>query len=284
MPEHLPIEPLHHQGLPDYHCHCDYSIDAVGSIDDYCQAALLKGLVELCFTTHFDTNPASNPRENLIRIKGQDKPATIENLAPYVDEVLAAGERYYGMGLMVKLGVEVGWYPGCEELVGRLRERYPFDHVLCGIHEIDNICFCCQDKFKTCFERYELARMLEAYYRQVVQAANSGLFHAIAHLEYYRKYGESYYGPAIATAWEPFQAEVFAALQTSGTALEINTSGIRRGMKGYFPNNTILTAAKRAGVEVSFLGSDAHRPEHVGFDFDTAVHLLSRNLTVCELD
>jgi histidinol-phosphatase (PHP family) len=284
LPDHIPIEPLHHRGLPDYHCHCDFSIDAVGSIDDYCQAALLKGLVELCFTTHFDTNPAASRNENLIRIKGQDKPATIDNLAPYVDDVLAAGDRYYGMGLMVKLGVEIGWYPGCEELVSRLRERYQFDHVLCGIHEIDNICFCCQDRYRACFERFELGPMLEAYYGQAIQAANSGLFHAIAHLEYYRKYGEAFYGPSIATAADPFLPDLFAALISSDTALEINTSGLRRNMKGYFPSTPILTAAKRAGVEVTFLGSDAHQPEHVGFDFDTAVHLLSHDLTVCELD
>lgn len=284
MSDHLPIEPLHQFGLPDYHCHCDYSIDAVGTIDDYCQAALLKGLVELCFTTHFDTNPKSARADNLIRVKGEDKPATIENLAPYVDDVLAAGERYFGMGLMVKLGVEVGWYPGCEETVARLKERYHFDHVLCGIHEIEDICFCCADRYQVCFERYDLKQMLERYYSQTAAAARSGLFNAVAHLEYYRKYGEAFYGGEISEAHEAFLPDLWAALRATNTALEINTSGVRRNLKSYFPSTPILTSAKRAGVDVIFLGSDAHRPEHVGFDFDTAVHLLSRDLTVCEID
>jgi len=284
LSERPDLEPLYHRSLHDYHCHCDFSIDAVGTIDEYCQAALQRGLTELCFTTHFDTNPEARRDINIIRIGGEDKPATADNLAPYVEAVQAAHDQYYAMGLQVKLGVEIGYWPGCEEMVAKLRERYGFDHVLCGIHELEGLCFCCRHEYETCFARYDLEKMLSVYYSYATQAAGSGVFDAIAHLDYYRKFGEKYYGDAIKEKNEQFFSDLFAALNKTGTALEINTSGIRRGLSDYFPTVPVLTQAKRAGVEVAYLGSDAHRPEHVGYDFDAAVHLLSRSLTVCEID
>lgn len=283
MSDQRPIERPHHSGLADYHCHCDYSVDAVGTIDDYCRAAVQRGLAELCFTTHYDANPHSERKDYYIRVQDKEVPSSPDALAPYVDDVHAAAERFLADGLSVKLGVEIGWFPGCEETVARLRERFDFHHVLCGIHEINNVCFCCKGWNLKCFAPFDANGLAEAYFRQAVAAANSGLFDAIAHLDYYRKYGDEYYGDALKTAHEPFVGELFAALQRSDTALEINTAALRKGLGEYFPRVSLLNAARRAGVMVRFLGSDAHRPEDVGFDFDAAVTLLSDVSRTCEV-
>lgn len=283
MSEPRPIEPLHHSGLSDYHCHCDYSVDAVGTIDEYCQAAVKRGLAELCFTTHYDANPDSERKDYYIRINGEDKPSSPDNLAPYVDDVLTAADKYLAAGLSVKLGVEIGWFPGCEEMVLRLRERFNFHHVLCGIHEINNLCFCCKGWYERCFAPYDARGLAEVYFKHAVTAAKSGLFDAIAHLDYYRKYGEDHYGEVLKTAHEPFIGELFAALKESGTALEINTAALRKGLDSYFPRPSILNAARREGVMVRFLGSDAHKPHDVGFDFDAAVNLLTTVTRTCEV-
>jgi len=170
------IEPLHLAGLADYHCHCDYSIDAVGTIEEYCQAALKRGLAEICFTTHFDSNPNSQGDPDYIRIDGVDKPATVDNLAPYVEDTRKAHESHYPRGLSVKLGIEFGWFPGCEERVAEVRNHYDFDYFLCGIHEIDNICFCTHKRFEACFSQWSVEKLVDKYTSQVVEAASSGLF------------------------------------------------------------------------------------------------------------
>jgi histidinol-phosphatase (PHP family) len=275
---------LHTSGLTDHHCHCDYSIDAVGTIDDYCRAAVDKGLASLCFTTHFDTNPRGDGKDNFIRVGGKDLPTNAVNLKPYVDDVLASAEQYLEHGLLVRLGIEIGWYEGCEETVLRLKERYDFDHVLCGIHELSDICFCCSHSFERCFASFDdSAAMVEAYFRQVVEAARTGLFDAIAHFDYYRKYGLRYFGPDLDSAFKPFVKDLASELKASHTPLEINTAGLRKGLDTWFPTPALLTALKREGTDVLYLGSDAHRPEDVGFDFDAAVNLLSESPVVCEL-
>jgi len=277
------VEPLHLNGLADYHCHCDYSIDASGSIDDYCRAALTRGLVELCFTTHYDANPDSSDGVSFIRIKGIDKPATPENLAPYVDEVLKAHDKYYPLGLSVKLGLEFGWYAGCNEAIRALRERYPFEYMLCGIHELDNICFCCHDQFEKCFARFSVEEVADKYAAEVTAAAETGLFDTIAHLDYVRKYGLQYYGPKLdEQILSRGAGAMFEALKKSGTALEINTAGMRRPQADYFPRVKLLNLARRAGVSIRYLGSDAHCPEDVGYDFDAAASLISEHVELCE--
>ena len=153
------IEPIHIEGVTDYHCHCNYSIDAEGSIDEYCEAALRRNLAEICFTTHYDFNPESDGRANLIRINGEKMPPTIDNLAPYVDDVYRAAEIYYLKGISVKLGIEIGWHNGCEEEVQKLCDRYQFDYILCGIHEIAR-----KDIFTTGIGIHDIGKKLKIFY------------------------------------------------------------------------------------------------------------------------
>ena len=273
---------LDHALMMDYHCHCDFSIDAVGTVEEYCEAALARGLVEICFTTHYDANPSNDQRVNRIRVNGEERPTTPDNLAPYVEAVHAAADKYLPLGLTVRLGLEFGWYPGCEEEVLRLKERYPFEYMLCGIHELDNLCFCCRRQFRECFSRYLLPEMMEAYFTEVMTAARTGLFDTIAHLDYYKKYGLEYYGEEVLEAHEPFLPEVFRALVESNTSLELNTAAVRKGLDSYFPSLSIVHAARRAGVEVFYLGSDAHRPEEVGAEFDLVAPLVGHTMTHCD--
>jgi histidinol-phosphatase (PHP family) len=270
------------EGVVDYHCHCDYSVDATGTIDQFCEAALQRNLAEICFTTHFDANPRTQGDIEYIRVKGQNLPTTVANLAPYVDDVRAAAENFYPRGLSVKLGSEIGWYRGCEETVAELKDRYNFDYILCGIHELDDICFCCQHSYERCFSRYSPHQVAEKYLAEVIAAAKTGLFDTIAHLAYYLRAGLDYYGEAIRNAHQPFLPDTFGALISSDTGLEINTSAFRHGLKNYYPPIEIINAARKAGVFVNDLGSDAHRPDQVGFDFEAAIALVPDMLRGCE--
>lgn len=276
------IQPIHIQGAMDYHVHCDYSVDAEGSIDEFCEAAIKRNLAEICFTTHYDANPNVTGGVEYIVVRGNKLPVSPDSLAYYVDDVRRAAEEFYVKGLSVKLGVEIGWFKGCEAIVQRLKERFNFDYVLCGIHEIEDICFCCSHSYEKCFARYQPEQVAEKYFEDVILAAKSGLFDSIAHLVYYLRSGQEYYGDKILRVHEPLLEDTFRALIASNTGIEINTSGIRHGFKEYYPRMDVINAAKKAGVEVNFLGSDAHKPEQVGFDFEAALALVPDSIRGCE--
>jgi histidinol-phosphatase (PHP family) len=111
---------------------------------------------------------------------------------------------------------------------------------------------------------------------EVETAARSGLFDCIAHLDYLRKYGEAYYGPQLnELLLKQLIEQAFPVLVATSTAIEVNTSAIRRGFSDNFPRAAVVNAARRAGVSVRFLGSDAHSPGQVGYDFDAAAPLVS---------
>ncbi len=279
----MKIEPLQREGVMDYHCHCEYSVDAKGSVDEYCQAAVERNLAELCFTTHYDSNPRLQGTRTGISVKGEVRTVTPDNLSPYVEDVLKAAQKFYARGLSVKLGVEFGWYEGCEEAVIRLCEKFDFDYLLCGIHELDNRCIACHSSYEEAFSKLSVEQMVEKYYRQATLAARSGLFDNIAHLDYYVKYGREFYGEKVSSIHHPYLGDLFDALKQSGrTGIEINTAGMRHGREEYYPSMEIINLAKKAGVEVRTLGSDAHRPEQVGYDFEMAASLIPDTLTGCE--
>ncbi len=285
MPDKPRIEPLPLSGVADYHIHPDYSVDARGTIEEYCDAAIERNLAEICFTTHYDSNPDSydgHGGANFIRVNGERLPVSPDSLEAYVEHVRRAHDQYFVQGVSVKLGLEFGWYPGCEEAVIKLKERYGFDYMLCGIHEIENVCFCCSELYARCFERYSVEQMAQKYFGHVLSAIRSGLFDTIAHLDYYRKYGRDYYGDAVNAVHQPYMADVFTALKESGTGLEINTAALRKGLSEYYPRTEIINLARREGVAVRRLGSDAHRPEQIGFDFEAASALAPAFIAGCD--
>ena len=91
------------RGLVDYHVHSDYSIDATGTIAEFCDRALKLGLREICFTQHYDLEPLERARLN-ERIVSMDS----DWLDHYLDDVEKARDEYKGTGLKIKFGVEIG--------------------------------------------------------------------------------------------------------------------------------------------------------------------------------
>jgi histidinol-phosphatase (PHP family) len=62
------------------------------------------------------------------------------------------------------------------------------------------------------------------------------------------------------------------AVAAAGMRVEINTAGLRKAVGEAYPAPALLVEAHALGVPL-VLGSDAHRPEHVGYAFDRAAEL-----------
>ncbi|UCD93457.1 MAG: histidinol-phosphatase [Candidatus Zixiibacteriota bacterium] len=254
--------------LADYHVHPDFSFDATGSVDDYCRTAVEKRLAEICFTTHFDTNPVLPESSRSITVAGKAIHHSIENLQPYVDAVEKAREEFYP--LMVKCGIEVGYYPGCEKETSELFQKYRFDYRLGAVHEVDDFDLCREEYFLAMHSKVSLETLVDRYFALVGKAVESGLFDAIAHLDLYKRFGVKYYGREVSIIHREKLAPVFEAMVEHNIGMELNTSGLRKGAGEYYPSMDIVNMGRKAGVGITTIGSDAHRPEHLAYDFDTA--------------
>ncbi|MBN2226481.1 MAG: histidinol-phosphatase HisJ family protein [candidate division Zixibacteria bacterium] len=268
--------------LADYHVHPDFSIDAEGSVDEFCQAALNAGLAEVCFTTHFDSDPTLPEAVRSIRIGGRLQPVSDEAVNAYLEAVARANEAYFPLGLQVNAGIEVGWYRGCEEKIAALFARFPFAYKLVGLHDLDNECFCYHKTANKCFAQNTLEQFADKYFVLIKEMAQSGLFDSIAHLDVYRRFGLAFYGDGVYDIHRERIESIFEIMAANGTGYEINTSGFRHGFDQFYPTMDIVNLARSMGVRIAAIGSDAHKPEDVGGNLESAAQVAYELFPYCD--
>ena len=66
----------------------------------------------------------------------------------------------------------------------------------------------------------------------------------------------------------------FRVLIQKNIGLECNTGGFKYGLGHPNPTEQILTRYHEMGGEIVTLGSDAHAPQHLAYDFNRAAMLL----------
>lgn len=256
----------------DYHIHPNYSIDAEGSIEEYCEAALRKGMKEIAFTTHLDTDSIAD--DCYVNVRGKTvSTRSSEWLEDYEVSIRSADDKYREKGLRVLLGVEVDYI---QEIAGALPEKFhstEFDIILGSMHLIDHIAIS-DTRANQVFKKNTIEELGRKYYSQLQEAAESNLFDIIAHIDLYRRFGQTYYGDEIRDIWKPHISSLASTMKRHNIGFEINTSALRRGQNQPMPESSIINALKREGVSKITVGSDAHRPQDIGADFGTAFNLL----------
>jgi histidinol-phosphatase (PHP family) len=257
----------------DYHVHPDYSIDAEGSIEKHCEAALHKGLKEIAFATHFDTDTKTDDCHVMVNGKQMDT-LSGEWLEHYELDIRAAGDKYKERGLKVLLGVEVDYIPGTEEILPEQFYNTEFDIVLGSTHLIDHIAISAGDRAPLAFKRYTKEELGERYYSLLIEAVNTGLFDIMSHLDLYRRFGQLYYGNDVLDIWKPYLRDLTRAMKRHNVGFEINTSPLRRGQDEPMPTRSIISALREEGITTVTVGSDAHRPTDVGAGIEAALHIL----------
>jgi histidinol-phosphatase (PHP family) len=102
---------------------------------------------------------------------------------------------------------------------------------------------------------------VEPYFDEIIGAARSGLFDTIGHLDFVKRYLIPHVTPAdLARAPELYEP-VLQALVESGTALEVNASGLRQLPRETYPSPAIVARYRALGGKHVTIGSDAHRTE-----------------------
>jgi histidinol-phosphatase (PHP family) len=266
--------------IGDSHVHPDFSIDARGSIRDYCQRAFEIGLYEITFTTHYEILPDRKDQMGFFRIDGKEVPAGPEAVKRYIDEVRTVGEEFFPSGLKVGCGLEVGWDRRVYDRLAKDLEAFDLDFVIGSVHDVLDTPILEREFGPQFFANHPIDFWIGEYFRLAEEIAESELFDVFGHFDCYKRFGLVAYGDAIKTAHEPFAESLFAKMKQHNLYMELNTAGIRHNLGEYYPSMSIVNAARQAGVRISSLGSDAHNPEQLGFDFENA-SLLVHELLPC---
>jgi len=257
----------------DYHVHPYYSLDAEGTVEEYCVRAIEIGMEELCFTPHFDIDPERREIDDKVRLG--DKIVTMKSnwIERYVEDVELARKRY---SLEIKIGIEVGYDSNIENELRNVLKTYPFDFVLGAIHNIDHISISDKKECGQYFENKSPEEVCGSYFTLMENTIKSGLFDVIAHFDIYKKYGWEYYGEGLAKSQKPYLRPILTLVAENGLGIEVNTSGLRKPVNEIYPAEDILELAKKLGVKIVTIGSDAHKVEDLGKGLKKAEELIEK--------
>ena len=69
--------------------------------------------------------------------------------------------------------------------------------------------------------------------------------------------------------------EILKHLISYGKGLEMNMAGMKYGLGFPNPHPDVIRRYRELGGEIVTIGADAHRPEHVAFDYEQAGEILT---------
>lgn len=240
--------------LADYHVHTPLCRHATGTPREYVQAALAMGLDEIGFADH---NPMPEPFDDW-RMQREQLPHYVE----MIEEARAAFPQ-----IPVRLGLECDFLPGREGWIEALASAHPWDFLIGSVHYITPDWAVDDPRHISRFREQPVEEIWRLYWQAFELCARSGLFDFVAHPDLVKKFGFKPPGDL-----RPYYEPSISALAETGTAIEINTAGLRKEVREIYPSLEFLQMAKQAGVEL-LINSDAHAPNEIGADFAAGVKL-----------
>lgn len=249
------------QQLVDYHIHTRLCGHAQGEIEEYVQQAISVGLAEMGFSDHiylYFLPPAARDAELAM---AEDQMET------YLDWVRQMRARF--PEIRIRLGIEADFMPGHETQLARILEQHQWDYVLGSVHYIDGWGFD-DPRYIDRWEAADVDEVYEKYFALVQEAAKTRLFDVMAHVDLVKKFGHR--PTSDPTDLYGRVAQTFA---DAGVCYEISTGGLTKPVAELYPEDRLLHACHAAGVPIT-MGSDAHRPAHVGLRYEESLAALQR--------
>lgn len=238
----------------DYHSHTLYSFDGESRTEEMLQAAIQRGVEEICFTDHLD----------------YDIPEY------HVPDFIARAEEFSQLrkkftDIKIKEGVEVGLSDKvCAEMASSTLRDVKLDFVIGSVHTVNGI-----DAWRDVF--YE-GKSKEKAYREYLETVARVIktcpwMNALGHYDFVAKYAP-YQDRSVSCkhALDAFDS-IFEYLITNGMTMEVNTASWQKSAPW---GEDVLRRFKELGGEYVTLGSDTHGAERIGARMHEAEALVKR--------
>ena len=229
----------------DSHVHTDLSPDSDVPLDAYAVQAVERGIAEIAITDHVDFSPAM--------------PAyAFATFAERERTVREAAERWAPHGLAIRFGVEISYEQAREAEIREHLARNAYDYVIGSVHVFSGSPYHA-DRVAAWATSRPLAEVVAPYFDEVLAAIRSGLFDTLGHLDFVKRYLVPHVSTAQLAAAPELYEPLLVALVETGTALEVNTSGLRQAPAETYPPGPIVDRYAVLGGTAVAAGSDSHR-------------------------
>lgn len=244
--------------LADYHVHTAFSDDSVYPMEKVIQDAISMGLDEICITDHVDYGVKQDWNcGRKIQYRGGEPLANVDY--PKYMKSLDRMKQLYKDRIQIRTGLEFGVQTHTIQKYRDLFRRYPLDFVILSIHQVDNQEFWTQD-----FQRGRSQQEYnERYYEEMLAVVKEYKdYSVLGHMDLITRYDEE--GRYPFEKIRPLIEEILKIVIADGKGIEVNTSSHRYGLSDTTPCKDILKLYRNLGGSILTIGSDSHKPEHLG--------------------
>ena len=252
----------------DMHMHTWFSTDSEACPCDMADEAVRKGLKTICFTDHFDKDDLEWGEEGIFDVDA------------YFVEMQKLQEEYAGK-LNIRIGIELGLRTYLKDYYEELTKKYPFDFVIGSVHNVPykkdaegNILYTDPEAEKLFTDRTDKEAYRLMMETTLENVRTSDCFQTLGHLDYVVRYGKSREKEYSYTDYEDIIDEILKLLIEKEKGLEVNSAGLKYGLPFAHPHPDVLKRYRELGGEIITIGADAHKPEHVAYDFAKAEEIL----------
>ena len=234
----------------DCHTHTKLSHDGNYSTKEMVAAAKALGLTYYAISDHMD--------RDYIEFSPNFYQLDLDALVKSVCEVKEQE------GMFVALGVECGYSKTAEKYYINELPKYPFDIILNSLHTLDNI----DIYFPDFFDNKSQREAYNKYFEGILKSVDAPYpYDVITHLGYVIR--NAPYSPKtiIYSEYADYLDEILKSIIKKDKCLEVNAN-ITCERFGFYPNMEILKRYKELGGEKLSFGSDAHRIERIGLNYD----------------
>jgi histidinol-phosphatase (PHP family) len=231
----------------DAHLHTDLSPDSNVPIDAYAAQAVERGIAELAITDHVDFEPGA-PAFEFVPFEVRER------------TVREAAERWAPHGVSIRFGAEITYDSRFEEAIRDHLRSHDYDYVIGSVHVYAGSPYS-RERVARWVAGLSLAEVMAPYFDEVERAIRSELFDTLGHLDFVKRYLAPHVTAADLAAAPELYERLLVALVETGTALEVNTSGLRQLAGETYPSEAVVTRYKVLGGNRISAGSDAHQKD-----------------------
>lgn len=245
--------------LADYHMHSGFSADSDASMESMVLQAIQLQLHEICFTEHMDYD---YPKQYHL-----DFTFSVEE---YFEATQKLKEKYQNQ-IKIRTGIELGVKPNLAEQLNHLVTSYPFDFVIASSHLVNNL----DPYYNEFWKQYDIEGGLRLYFQSIIDNIHAfSNFDVYGHIDYIVRYIPDKHYTFSYDKFAPLLDEVLKTIINAKKGIEVNTAGYKYGLGHTNPHETILQRYFALGGSYITIGSDAHKPEHIAYDFTQANEML----------
>lgn len=239
----------------DFHIHSSFSADSTVDMEEMCIAAKEKGLREICFTEHMDID---YPDDDIIPVDLNAYDLKIKEVRRKIPQ------------LLIRKGIEAGFQQHVQKATDLCLTSQKLDFVINSVHVIDGMEVFFPPFYTDKTQKEAYTRYLEVVLQSVTQCT---CYNVIGHLGYVVK-GAPYTEKELQYLdYNDLIDAILKKVIETGHGIEVNTSGYKTSSSP-IPHSSIIRRYRELGGEILTIGSDAHSPQYLAYQFDPAKEII----------